>query len=144
MKKKFITGLILLTLIVSMMNVVSASEELEVGEDIGIDIDESYTEKCQHRNRFRNPIIQHQIALKTINHFMEKFGLTEEDSIGELLNLLRSETNDMKEQGLEKAKEALGLDEDASLEEVKEAHQSWMEENKFLIRFSKGLFGKWF
>ncbi|MFH1445001.1 MAG: hypothetical protein ABIF08_00800, partial [Nanoarchaeota archaeon] len=43
---------------------------------------------------------RHRIALKVINHFMDRFELTEENTIGELLEKIQEETQQIGEHGL--------------------------------------------
>tara|TARA_Y100000310_G_scaffold340693_1_gene437373 strand:- start:6022 stop:6696 length:675 start_codon:yes stop_codon:yes gene_type:complete len=56
----------------------------------------------------------HTLAIKAINYFMERFGLDENDSIGELLDALDDSVNELEEDAMEH----LGVE---SEEEIREA-----------------------
>jgi len=153
MKKKLMLGFILLTLIVSMVGSALASdttedvdEEVEGPEETELGAEHKDKNPDKGKNNPGDAFKRHKIALKVINHFMDKFELTEENTIGELLEKIQEETRQIGEHGLDNIKDALGLDEEASVDEVKDAYKEWMSENSLLVKLAKNnrFFGKFF
>ena len=141
-KKLGIVGFFIALIVVSSMSVMASEEVGEYEVENQVNPAKAYA--------------KHTLAERLINWFMEKFDLTTEDTIGDLLLEIDNEQEDMKDiakdkygvetdeelkeamkdQRIDNLREALGLDESYSDEEVLEIAQ---EERMDLVKEMLGL-----